>query len=346
MNPEVSIIIPTYNSENYIAKALKSVFNQTYSNFEIILIDDASSDSTVEIASSCNDKRLKIIANKHNRGVSYGRNCGIKQAKGQWIALLDSDDWYAPQRLERLLSAAKKSRIDLIADNLLLIQEQATMYWSTLLQENAQDLFSAQLINAVEFVTSDRLPSINAKRNWSLGYLKPLIRKEFLVENNIWYDEALNVGEDFSLYLECLRHQGRFYLIPEAYYYYQTRSLSLSTRKPTEYLSQSCEITQRFINRENCVSRDSKLLKALLQNLAAFERRLAYQYLLENIKNKKILKIYQQIVEKPYLLTDVTIRLLYVLVNKFESKLDLKKIYQNINASYLKNPIFTSEILK
>ncbi|WP_319418710.1 glycosyltransferase family 2 protein [Pleurocapsa sp. FMAR1] len=346
MNPEVSIIIPTYNSENYIAKALKSVLNQTYSNFEIILIDDASSDSTVDIARSFNDKRLKIIANKYNRGVSYGRNCGIKQAKGQWIALLDSDDWYAPQRLERLLSVAKKRCVDMIADNLLLIQEQATKYWSTLLQENAQDLSSAKLINAVEFVTSDRPSSIGAKRNWSLGYLKPLIRKEFLIKNNIWYDEALNVGEDFSFYLECLRHRGRFYLIPEAYYYYQTRSLSLSTRKPTEYLSQSCEITQRFINQENCVSTDSKLLEALAQNLAAFERRLAYHHLLENIMSKKIQRIYQQIVEKPYLLADVTSRLLYVFVNKLASKLDLKKVYQNINASYPKKPIFTSEISK
>ena len=346
MNPEVSVIIPTYNSENYIAKALKSVFDQTYSNFEIILIDDASSDSTVDIARSFNDKRLKIIANKYNRGVSYGRNCGIKQAKGQWIALLDSDDWYAPQRLERLLSVAKKRCVDLIADDLLLIQEQATMYWSTFLQENAQDLSSAKLINAVEFVTSDRPTFIGAKRNWSLGYLKPLIRKEFLVKNNIWYDETLNVGEDFSLYWECLRHQGRFYLIPEAYYYYQTRSLSLSTRKPTEYLTQSCEITQRFINQESCVSTDSKLLEALAQNLSAFERRLAYHHLLENIKSKKILRIYQQIVGKPYLLADVASRLLYVLVDKLVSKLDLKKVYQNVNASYPKKPIFTSEISK
>ncbi|MGL6343088.1 MAG: glycosyltransferase family 2 protein, partial [Waterburya sp.] len=102
MKPEVSVIVPAYNSEDYLPKALESVFNQTYNNLEVILIDDASSDATVKIANSFNDKRLKIIKNQQNKGVSYSRNCGIKQAQGNWIALLDSDDWYAPDRLEKL----------------------------------------------------------------------------------------------------------------------------------------------------------------------------------------------------------------------------------------------------
>ncbi|MFM2312814.1 MAG: hypothetical protein RLZZ04_2090 [Cyanobacteriota bacterium] len=238
MKPEVSIIIPTYNSEKYIAQALESVFKQSYSNLEVILIDDASQDSTVETAHIFHDCRLRIFENKQNRGVSYGRNFGISQAQGKWIALLDSDDWYASDRLEKLIPQGEANDADLIADDLWLINEEQTKHWSSLLREcphlNFSGIFS---IDTVNFVTSDRLGSINANRTWSLGYTKPMIRREFLLKHQIWYDENLKVGEDFTLYLECLRHQAKFYLVNQPYYYYRTRSTSLSTRKKTEYLA-------------------------------------------------------------------------------------------------------------
>ena len=276
MNPDVSVIIPTYNSEGYIAQALQSLLDQTYSNLEIILVDDASSDSTVKIARSFDDRRLQIINNSQNRGVSYGRNCGIRQARGNWIALLDSDDWYASERLEKLLQVAEQENADLVADDLFLIRDDEQHPWGTLLRENEQEMLAIGLIDAPKFVVSDRPAPLNAKRNWSLGYTKPLIRREFLLENNIQYDETVHVGEDFILYLECLRHHARFCLVPQAYYYYRTLTKSLSIRKPTEYLAQSCQITQSFIIKEENSREDSQLLEALKQNLAIFKKRLAY----------------------------------------------------------------------
>jgi succinoglycan biosynthesis protein ExoO len=333
MKPEVSVIIPTYNSENYIAKALESVFNQTYNNLEVILIDDASSDSTVKIAVSFNDKRLKIIKNQHNRGVSYSRNYGIQQAQGNWIALLDSDDWYAPERLKKLLSIAQKYHADLVADDLWLVSDalhvgvanpvasalrnRQSQPWSTLLTENQETISSVKLINAVEFAHSDRPSPFNSKRNWSLGYTKPLIRREFLQQNNIKYDETVKVGEDFILYLECLRQQARFYLVPQAYYYYRTRAVSLSTRKPTDYLSHSCKITQVFINQELKTQTNPKLIEVLAHNLIIFKKRLAYYRLVEHIKNKRLLKIYQQIIIHPYVLRYLANKL----TNVFKQKL-------------------------
>lgn len=316
MNPEISVIIPTYNSEGYIAQALKSVFNQTYRNFEIILVDDASSDSTVDIALSFGDQRLKIIKNKRNRGVSHARNCGIKQAQGRWIALLDSDDWYAPKRLESLLSVANKRCADLVADNLFLIQDQEREPWSTLLEKNKKASSSVRLIDAAEFASSDRLSPIVGKRCWSLGYTKPMIRREFLVNHGIAYNEDINIGEDFTLYLECLRHQGRFYLVPEAHYYYRTRTVSLSTRKPQEYLSQSCAITQNFILQERRLSSNGKLLEALDKNLIVFKRRIAYQVVMESIKRKKMREAYQQLILEPSIVVDIVNKLLYVMENK------------------------------
>ena len=306
MKPEVSVIIPTYNSENYIAKALKSVFNQSYSNFEIILIDDASTDSTVRIARSFQDRRLKIFQNDRNRGVSYGRNVGIKQALGKWIALLDSDDWYAPQRLEKLVAAGSAYNGDLIADNLWLIDETTGQHWSTLITESVRvKPAPIALIDAVTFVKSDRLTTIRAKRNWSLGYTKPLMKREFLLRNQIWYDENLRVGEDFTLYLECLQKQAKFYLLGQPYYYYRTREDSLSTRKPTEYLAESCTITKSFINCEVTSPEQSYLLKTLIENLIIFQKRLAFYRLIEIIKQKKLRAAIAHTLQNPFIIGDL-----------------------------------------
>jgi succinoglycan biosynthesis protein ExoO len=324
MKPEVSIIIPTYNTEKYIAQALTSVFKQTHNNIEVILIDDASSDSTVKIATSFKDKRLKIIKNQQNRGVSYSRNRGIQQAQGNWIALLDSDDWYAPERLAKLLLIAQQRQADLIADDLWLVRDallpgvanHQLQPWSTLLTESEQEISSVKLINAVEFARSDRLSLYNIKHNWSLGYIKPLIRREFLQKNKIKYDETVKVGEDFVLYLECLRQQADFYLVPQAYYYYRTRTVSLSTRTPREYLYHSCKITRVFINQELKVQTNPKLIEVLEQNLFIFKRRLNYYRAVEHIKNKKLLRIYQQIIIHPYILKYLANKLINVLRQK------------------------------
>ncbi|MDJ0589287.1 MAG: glycosyltransferase family 2 protein [Pleurocapsa sp. MO_226.B13] len=317
MKPEVSVIIPTYNCEDYLAQALESVFAQTYSNFEIILVDDASTDSTLQIARSFKDPRLKIIANQQNKGVSSVRNCGIQQAQGNWIALLDSDDWYAPERLENLLAIASKQNVDLIADDLFLIRDRERYPWSTLLQENHLSRGFIELIDAVRFVITDRPSPINAPRSWSFGYTKPLIKREFLIKHNLKYNEAVNVGEDFILYLECLLNKARFLLVPRPYYYYRTREVSLSTRKPTQYLAQSCEITQSFIEREKALSKpDEKLLAAMYQNLKIFQKRLAYYRAIEHIKQKKIFMTLIQIVRCPYTLIYFTNKLITILEYK------------------------------
>ena len=337
MNPKVSIIIPTYNSEAYIGQALESVFHQTYKNFEVILIDDASQDSTVKIARSFQDRRLKIIRNRQNRGVSYGRNCGIEAAKGNWIALLDSDDWYAPQRLEQLLSVAQQKNADLVADDLHLIRDRESQPWGSLLQENDKKITSTKLINAIDFVKSDRPNEINAKRNWSFGYTKPLIRREFLIQHGIQYNEAVRVGEDYILYLECLTKQARFVLVPQAYYYYRTRETSLSTRKPTAYLAESCNITQFFINREADLKLNSQLLKVLFENLDIYQQRLAYYHVLEAIREKKVLKIVKQILDRPHTLRLLFNKAKWVLQNKLASVVEIKKpFYSEFNIAVIK----------
>ena len=100
-NPTVSVIIPTYNRAHLIGKAVKSVLSQTYQDFEVIVVDDGSTDNTGEIVKSFNNFIIRYISYSDNRGVSAARNTGIKNCQGEYIAFLDSDDEWLPEKLNK-----------------------------------------------------------------------------------------------------------------------------------------------------------------------------------------------------------------------------------------------------
>ncbi len=101
MNDLVSVIMPSYNTAEYIADSINSVLNQTYTNWELIIIDDCSSDNTDEIVSQFDDKRIRYLKNDRNSGAAVSRNRALREAKGKWIAFLDSDDLWTPDKLEK-----------------------------------------------------------------------------------------------------------------------------------------------------------------------------------------------------------------------------------------------------
>ena len=96
----VSVIMPSYNTEKYIAESIESVLKQTYHNWELIIIDDCSTDNTIEIIKSFNDGRIRLLRNEKNSGAAVSRNYGLREARGKWIAFLDSDDTWKPEKLE------------------------------------------------------------------------------------------------------------------------------------------------------------------------------------------------------------------------------------------------------
>ena len=112
MSPKVSIVIPTYNSEKFIDRTIKSVLNQTFQNFELIIVDDCSVDNTRKMIREFQkqDDRIKLIALEKNSGApAHPKNVGIKNAKGEYIAFLDHDDEWLPEKLERQIELFKNS---------------------------------------------------------------------------------------------------------------------------------------------------------------------------------------------------------------------------------------------
>lgn len=110
INELVSIIMPSYNSEKYIGAALKSVQAQTYNNWELIIVDDCSTDDTVGIIKRFNEPRIRLFRKKMNSGAAKSRNRALQEARGRWITFLDSDDIWHSEKLEKQLSFMKKNR--------------------------------------------------------------------------------------------------------------------------------------------------------------------------------------------------------------------------------------------
>lgn len=106
----VSIIMPSYNTGAFIEDSIQSVLNQTYSNWELIIVDDCSTDNTLEILEKINDDRIIILKNAKNSGAAVSRNKALRKAKGQWVAFLDSDDLWHPEKLEKQIAFMKTNK--------------------------------------------------------------------------------------------------------------------------------------------------------------------------------------------------------------------------------------------
>jgi glycosyltransferase involved in cell wall biosynthesis len=112
-NPEVSVILPTYNRAHLIKRAIQSVLNQTYQNFEIIVVDDGSTDNTEEeVVRNLNNKKIRYIRHNENKGAASARNTGIKVARGEFIAFQDSDDEWSINKLERQMEVFKNAPLE------------------------------------------------------------------------------------------------------------------------------------------------------------------------------------------------------------------------------------------
>ncbi|MGD1909649.1 MAG: glycosyltransferase family 2 protein [Rivularia sp. (in: cyanobacteria)] len=272
MNPKVSIIIPTYNTSSYITKAIESALEQTEKNIEVIVVDDASSDNTVEVVRKILDKRLKILVNQSNQGPSYSRNRALQVAKGEWVALLDSDDWYEPQRLEILLHTADVENANMIADNMHLIKDDAEYPHSTFFANEGISFNKPTKIDTVNLI------------DLSLSITKPLIKRDFLVRHSLEFNEALKYEEDFILFLFCLLKGAIFVVVPEAYYFYRTRTGSLMT-KQREFYEQAYK-TNRYLLQQDITKQNPELLHSLSSRFFTINQQRGYYRVKPFIKKR------------------------------------------------------------
>lgn len=295
--PLVSVIMSNYNGSAYLAAAVLSVLNQSYSTLELIVVDDASSDDSVAVLQilAASDSRLTIIALSNNLGPAGARNCALEAANGDWIAIMDADDVIHPKRIARLLSAASQLNADMIADDLLSFGS-ANVAGQTLLGKAAMK--AAKRITAVDLVKSDTASLGLA----SLGYLKPMIHRDAL--RALRYDETLRIGEDFDLYCRLLIGGATFWVTPEPTYLYRRHSGSVSHRLSAPALENLIAAHDSAATLSKSVG-DEGLYAALATRRQRLIRTLHYQHLVVAITTRDTLSACRQLLRRPKLVMDL-----------------------------------------
>ena len=222
--PVVSVVMANYQGAAHLASAMASVLSQSERRLELIVVDDASGDDSVAIARAiaATDDRVQVIASVRNAGPAATRNLGLDAARGEWVAIVDSDDLIYPERLERLIAAATAADVGLVADDLVYFGADSDPQGRTLLQ--SLGLSAPMMLGPATYLRSNDgksgLPSY--------GYLKPIIRRSVL--SGLRYDVGLRIGEDHDLVLRMLIAGARLLVVPDPLYAYRRHGASISHR--------------------------------------------------------------------------------------------------------------------
>lgn len=308
-----SIIIPCYNVEKYISKTIESVLNQTFGNFELILINDGSKDKTIEIIEfyKKQDKRIKVI-NKSNEGVSKTRNLGIELAKGEYLYFLDGDDCVENNLLENANLILKNKRIDMFSFGYDIKNNQ----W---LKVCCNKKYDEKLFTSKEFL----IKFLNKEINQHICSF--IIKKEIL--KRIEFDSKLITGEDLDFFMRLLLEKD-FYIYRKSfpYFHYIIRENSATTRKIIPFknlntLDSLDLIREQMVDKEIYefkeyhIIRFFNIIKSLAEN---------------GFIEEDYIKIKNKFKETEYILKDLKLEF-----NKRSILLNILKFFYKINFSFI-----------
>lgn len=226
-NPLISVIMPVYNGDKYVGAAIDSILNQTFVDFEFIIINDGSTDSSKEIILSYNDERIIYIENIENLRLIKTLNKGLKLAKGKYVARMDADDISHPMRFEKqVIVLESNSRIGLCGTN-----------YKTFGKYNKLNIKpkTNQAINNFFIVESP------------FGHPTVMLRKSLIIDFSLSYDEDYLHAEDYKLWLEILK-RSEVYNIQEFLLEYRTFDEQISNRYNKEQAFKSKKIRQEYLS--------------------------------------------------------------------------------------------------
>ena len=265
LKDKVSIIVPVFNTQDFLKECIESLINQDYKNIEIILVDDASSDNSPEICKKYTEKdsRIKFIRHTENCGQEKSRNDGIASASGEWIMFCDSDDLFSIY--------AVKTMLEFVTKNNLNFAFSSFYYWKNCQNDNEYREIDAIKNNEGEMISGEKIFKTEqiAKQIFNeipfsviscIG--SKIYSKKFLDEKKINFNMSLNWGEDMSFMIHCLMQTDKVGYINFPFYLYRIRqsgSVLSSYRKDIfKSASKTYYLIKNFMDKYNAFDLNAK----------------------------------------------------------------------------------------
>lgn len=269
--PKVSILVPIYNVESYLAQCLQSLVDQSLPDLEIICINDGSTDSSLQIAQEFADNDLRIrIINKQNTGYGDSMNLGLQEAKGEYIGILEPDDWIDEDAFATLYQAAKQHQADVVKANFFRVK-------------NDHDL------SKVEEITSEKI--VHPQKDREVFQFMPAIwsaiyRREFLLDNNINFLPTPGASyQDLSFSFKVWTLAETVVLLPRAFVHYRIDNANSSINNPAkvncvvnEYAEIETFLCERGIFKEFGETMNAAKFRNYHWNFQRLEKNLAKEF--------------------------------------------------------------------
>lgn len=286
MQPVFSVVIPTFNHAHFLERALQSVVNQTFTGWEIIIIDNHSQDNTDLIVEKFKDPRIKFFKINNNGIIAASRNKGINEANGEWIAFLDSDDYWDPRKLQNCLKVIS-DEVDFIYHDLKVVGQKENLFsWNSIKTRQTKE---KPLI--------DMLLNGNLIGNSSVVVRRVLIEKAGLLDE----DPQMIGAEDFNAWLKIAELTNKFLYLPKFLGFYEYHVAGVSRKDMSECYRIA---TYNFIQRLNPVQ-----INQLNAHIAYMKGR----YLLLNGKFNKSREYFKQSIQ--YGKPEIKIKALYSIIS-------------------------------
>ncbi len=278
--PRVSAVLAVYNGEKYIRETIESIINQTFSDFELIIINDCSIDNTETILAKYSDSRIRIFNNKTNLGVSTSANIGIDNAVGEYIARIDADDICMPDRFKKqILYMDRNPNIGVCGSAICKFNQDG-------------------IICTVQLPTNPKQAKVYSLFNSPLAQPSVMIRKELLNKYNLRYNTKINNAEDYELWVKCLRYTD-ICSVPKVLLKYRVHEKQVTQQKLHIQISNASKIRKKLYKEllDEISQEQITLLDMVAQGKRTFSEkqcRTIEKIMLDMVKVNKNNKIYDQ----------------------------------------------------
>jgi len=309
----ISVIMPAFNSEDTVGDAIQSVIAQTYTNLELIIVDDGSDDKTCQVIEAFTDQRIRLIRHDQNKGQGAARNTAIAAASGDWITLIDADDIWAGERLEKLLEPTGYlgSHV-MIADDIFESYQtsEGLKPWRRVWKRQMRFEGETTKIGLARYLSFERT------------VMQPLVPRQAIIEHNIRYPVAA-IAEDLEFYIRLMkiaRLDLNFIDFPG--YYYRRTPGSISTH-PERYML-ARKVLLDILEDIDFTDEEKSVIHAKIEKLS---RNIEYMPFLEALRNREIGKLLKLAISRPRNLLEFSKRIpatlnyrFQVLINKGSSR--------------------------